>query len=75
MFFFSWAFGASRICTFFITHFPGVNDVKTNVTDQTVRIMGTESLKSLLKALEETGRSSRLIGQGSLEGRSETGVG
>ncbi|GAQ90354.1 copper/zinc superoxide dismutase copper chaperone [Klebsormidium nitens] len=46
---------------------PGVTDIRTSVSDQTVRITGTESLKSLQKALEETGRANRLIGQGSLE--------
>eukprot|EP00850_Spirogloea_muscicola_P002082 SM000008S22171 [mRNA] locus=s8:139688:141703:- [translate_table: standard] len=43
----------------------GVQHVDVDLPNQVVRVLGTSTLTSLTSALEESGRKSRLIGQGS----------
>ncbi|XP_024540621.1 copper chaperone for superoxide dismutase, chloroplastic/cytosolic isoform X3 [Selaginella moellendorffii] len=45
----------------------GVKAVTVDLSNQVVRVLGTAPVKAISAALEETGRSARLIGQGSLE--------
>lgn len=49
--------------------FPlGVKSVEVDLDSQVVRILGSTPLKSMTEALEQTGRKTRLIGQGIPEG-------
>jgi copper chaperone for superoxide dismutase len=42
----------------------GIKNVEVDLTNQVVRILGTSSVKTMTEALEQTGRTARLIGQG-----------
>ncbi|XP_043722376.1 copper chaperone for superoxide dismutase, chloroplastic-like isoform X2 [Telopea speciosissima] len=42
----------------------GVKGVEAELSNQVVRVIGSSSVKTMLDALEQTGRKSRLIGQG-----------
>ncbi|KAG9439943.1 hypothetical protein H6P81_020108 [Aristolochia fimbriata] len=42
----------------------GVKGVEVDLTNQVVRVLGSSSVKSMIDALEQTGRRARLIGQG-----------
>ncbi|KAK1304824.1 hypothetical protein QJS10_CPB11g00516 [Acorus calamus] len=45
----------------------GVKGVDVDLSNQVVRVVGSSSLKTMMDALEQTGRRARLIGQGSPE--------
>ncbi|XP_010272632.1 PREDICTED: copper chaperone for superoxide dismutase, chloroplastic [Nelumbo nucifera] len=42
----------------------GVKGVEVDLSNQVVRVLGSSSVKTMLDALEQTGRKARLIGQG-----------
>ncbi|KAK0606754.1 hypothetical protein LWI29_003863 [Acer saccharum] len=42
----------------------GVKNVEVDLSNQVVRILGCSPVKTMTEALEQTGRKSRLIGQG-----------
>eukprot|EP00262_Sarcandra_glabra_P016695 TRINITY_DN5525_c0_g3_i1.p2 TRINITY_DN5525_c0_g3~~TRINITY_DN5525_c0_g3_i1.p2 ORF type:complete len:321 (-),score=50.15 TRINITY_DN5525_c0_g3_i1:1493-2455(-) len=45
----------------------GIKSVDVDLTNQVVRVLGTLPVKTMVDALEQTGRKARLIGQGSPE--------
>lgn len=46
----------------------GVKSVEVDLSSQVVRILGSTPVKTMTEALEQTGKKSRLIGQGVPEG-------
>nr|CAD1835369.1 unnamed protein product [Ananas comosus var. bracteatus] len=42
----------------------GIKNVDVDLSNQVVRVLGSLPVKTMLDALEQTGRSARLIGQG-----------
>jgi len=46
----------------------GVKNVEVDLSNQVVRILGCSPVKTMTEALEQTGRKSRLIGQGIPDG-------
>ncbi|KAJ4956200.1 hypothetical protein NE237_012983 [Protea cynaroides] len=45
----------------------GIKGVEADLSNQVVRVIGSSPVKTMLDALEQTGRKSRLIGQGNPE--------
>ena len=46
----------------------GVKSVDVDLSNQVVRILGSLPVKTMVDALEQTGRKARLIGQGNPNG-------
>lgn len=51
-----------------LCNFSGVKNVEVDLSNQVVRVLGSSPVKTMSEALEQTGRKSRLIGQGVPEG-------
>lgn len=57
---------AANFCgsALFYFFFAGVKNIEVDLGNQVVRVLGTTPVKELSEALDQTGRKSRLIGQG-----------